>query len=86
MTFAAIMYVLFSLISVFICVLLMERLYYMTISRDSGSPTLTYGLAAIAPFTYTFGIIAWTTKSSVNFNEELCDHAVYDQTGTSIPL
>ena len=50
----------------------------MAISRDSGSPTLTYGLAAIAPATYTFGIIAWTVKSSVNFKEELCDHAVYD--------
>ena len=86
MTFAANIFVLFSLITIFICILLLERLYYMAISRDSGSPTLTYGLAAIAPATYAFGVIAWTVKSSVNFKESLCDHAVYDQTQTMVPL
>lgn len=58
----------------------------MTISRDSGSPLLTYGLAAAAPISYTIGLVAWTVKSAVHFKAEECDHAVYDQTHAIVPL
>jgi hypothetical protein len=71
-------FLVFSIITLLISLLVLERVYYTINVRDSGSPVLTYALCIAAPVVYSLGLILWLTKSGAELEPNECHKVVYD--------
>jgi hypothetical protein len=67
---AGFVFLVFSLLSGMLCLLVLERIYFTMDMRDSGSPTLTYILGLLSPITYAIGLAEWTIKSQVEIQPD----------------